>query len=103
MEATMARAIYKQMEIGKAYTTSELSSLIGDDYYKYIPVNQHQGQPDGMPVNKGISNEMWKVVNSGFAKTYTAQETIGNVRGLKFGTAPKSFTTYTARYWVRTR
>ena len=103
MEATMARAIYKQMEIGKAYSTSDLSSLIGDDYYKYIPVNQHPGQPDGMPVNKCISNEMWKVVNSGFAKTYTEQETIGNVRGLKFGTAPKSFTTYTARYWVRTK
>ena len=103
MEATMARAIYKQMEIGKSYTTRELSRLIGDDYYKYIPVNQHPGQSDGMPVNKGISNEMWKVVNSGFAKTYTAQETIGNVRGLRFGTAPKSFTTYTARYWVRTR
>ena len=103
MEATMARAIYKQMEIGKAYSTADLSRLIGDDYYKYIPVNHHPGQPDGMPVNKGISNEMWKVVNSGFAKTYTAQETIGNVRGLKFGTAPKSFTTYTARYWVRTK
>ena len=103
MEATMARAIYKKMEIGKAYSTSDLSRLIGDDYYNYIPVNQHPGQPDGMPVNKGISNEMWKVVSSGFAKTYTAQETIGNVRGLKFGTAPKSFTTYTTRYWVRTR
>ena len=103
MEATMARAIYKQMKIGKAYSTSDLSRLIGDDYYKYIPVNQHPGQPDGMPVNKVISNEMWKVVNAGFAKTYTAKETIGNVRGLKFGTAPKSFTTYTARYWVRTR
>ena len=103
MEATMARAIYKQMEIGKAYSTRELSRLIGDDYYKYIPVNQHPGQPDGLPVNKGISNEMWKVVNARFAKTYTAQETIGNVRGLKFGTATKSFTTYTARYWVRTK
>ena len=103
MEATMARAIYKQMEIGKSYSTADLSRLIGDDYYKYIPVNQHPGQPDGMPVNKGISNEMWKVVNSGLAETYTAQETIGNVRGLKFGTAPKSFTTYTARYWVRTK
>ena len=103
MEATMARAIYKQMEIGKSYSTADLSRLIGDDYYKYITVNQHHGQPDGMPVNKGISNEMWKVVNAGFAKTYTAQETIGNVRGLKFGTAPKSFTTYTARYWVRTK
>ena len=103
MEATMARAIYKQMEVGKAYSTADLSRLIGDDYYKYIPVNQHPGQPDGMPVNAGMPNEMGKVVNAGFAKTYTAQETIGNVRGLKFGTAPKSFTTYTARYWVRTR
>ena len=55
MEATMARAIYKQMEIGKAYTTRELSRLIGDDYYKYIPVNQHPGQPDGYPVSKVIS------------------------------------------------
>ena len=99
----MARAIYKLMEIGRVYSTADLSRLIGDDYYKYIPVIQHPGQPDGMPVNKGISNEMWKVVNAGFAKTYTAQETIGNVRGLKFGTAPKSFATYTARYWVRTR
>ena len=103
MEATMARAIYKQMEIGKAYSTRDLSRLICDDYYRYIPVNQQPGQPDGMPVNKGISNEMWKVVNAGFAKTYTTQETIGNVRGLKFATTPKSFTTYTARYWVRTR
>ena len=103
MEATMARAIYKKMEIGKAYSTDDLSRLIGDDYYKYIPVNQHPDQPDGMPVNKGISNEMWKVVNAGFANTYTAQETIGNVRGLRFGTAPKSFTTYTARYCVRTK
>ena len=55
MEATMARAIYKQMEIDKAYTTRELSRLIGDDYYTYIPVNQHPGQPDGYPVSKGIS------------------------------------------------
>lgn len=103
MEATMARAIYKKMEIGKAYTTSELSRLIGDDYYKYIPANRHPGQPDGMPVTKGISAEMWNIVKAGYAKTYTEQESIGNVRGLKFGTATKSFTTYTARYWVRTR
>ena len=103
MEATMARAIYKQMEIGKAYSTSDLSRLIGDDYYKYIPVNQHPSQPDGMPVNKGISNEMWKVVNAGFAKTYTKQETFANVRGLKYGATPKSFTDYNIRYWVRVR
>ena len=99
----MARAIYKQMEIGKAYSTSDLSRLIVDDYYKYIPVNQHPGQSDGMPVNKGISNEMWKVVNAGFAKTYIKKETLANVRGLKHGATPKSFTDYTIRYWVRTR
>ena len=103
MEATMARAIYKQMEIGKAYTTRELSRLIGDDYYKYIPVNQHPSQPDGYPVSKGISAEMWKVVNAGFAKTYTKQETFANVRGLKYGDTPKSFTDYNIRYWVRVR
>ena len=103
MEETLARAIYKRMEIGREYSTRDLSRLIGDDYYKYIPANKHPGQPDGMPVNKGISNEMRKVVNAGFAKTYTAQETFGNVRGLKFGTDPKSFTTYNLRYWVRTK
>ena len=103
MEATMARAIYKQMEIGKEYSTRDLSRLIGDDYYKYIPVNQHPGQPDGYPVSKGISAEMWKVVKAGFAKTYTQEDCFGNVRGLRFGTAPKSYTTFTARYWVRTR
>ena len=103
MEATMARAIYKQMEIGKEYSTRELVRLIGDDYYKYIPVNQHPGQPDGMPVSKGVSSEMWKVVKAGFAKTYTKEDCFGNVRGLRFGTAPKSYTTFTARYWVRTK
>ena len=103
MEATMARAIYKQMEIGKAYSTRDLSRLIGDDYYKYIPVNQHPGQPDGYPFSKGISDEMWKVVNAGLAKTYTKKETLANVRGLKHGATPKSFTDYTIRYWVRTR
>lgn len=103
MEATMARAIYKQMEIGKEYSTRDLVRLIADDYYKYIPVNQHPGQPDGMPVSKGVSSEMWKVVKAGFAKTYTKEDCFGNVRGLRFGTAPKSYTTFTARYWVRTR
>ena len=103
MEATMARAIYKQMEIGKEYSTRDLVRLIGDDYYKYIPVNQHPGQPDGMPVSKGVSSEMCKVVKAGFAKTYTKEDCFGNVRGLRFGTAPKSYTTFTARYWVRTR
>lgn len=103
MEKTLAREIYKRMEIGKAYTTSDLFELIGDDYYKMIPMNQHPGQPDGMPVNKMISSEMWKVVKSGYATTCTEEENLANVRGLRYGTTPKSFTTYKFRYWTRIR
>lgn len=98
MEKTMARAIYKLMEIGKRYTTTELFDLLGDAYYSYIPV-----ELQGKNVNKIVSSEMWKVVKAGYAKTCTEQETLGNVRGLRYGTAPTSFTTYTFRYWVRVR
>lgn len=94
----MARAIYKRMELGKAYTTKDLFGLLGDDYYKYIPV-----ELQGKNVHKIVSAELWNVVNAGYAKTYTESETLGNVRGLRRGTAPKSFTTYTFRYWVRVR
>lgn len=103
MEKTLAREIYKRMEIGKEYTTSELMRLLGDDYYKMIPVNQHPGQPDGMPVNKKISAEMWKVVRAGYATTRTDEQTLANVRNLRFGATPNSFTTYTCRYWTKTR
>lgn len=101
METSLARAIYKNMEIGKHYTTSDLLRLIGDDYYKIVPQEFHPFQTNGKPVNKVISNEMWKVVNSGFAKTYKREETLANVRGLKYGSKPTSFTTYFVRYWVR--
>ena len=101
MEKTMARAIYKKMEVGKIYTTHELRNLIGDDYYKYVPADMHPGAPNGFPVNKGISNEMWKIVNAGFAKTFTGKETLPNVKGLKYGATPTSFQTYNFRYWVR--
>lgn len=99
MEKTMARAIYKRMEVGKPYTTSELFDLLGEtEYYKYIPV-----ELQGKDVRKIVSAEMSKIVKTGYARTYTEQETLGNVRGLRYGTAPKSFTTYTFRYWVRTK
>lgn len=101
MEKTLARAIYKKMEIGKEYTTSELLHLIGDDYYKIVPTEFHPFQMNGKPVNKVISEEMWKVVNSGFAKTYKVNETLANVRGLRYGSVPTSFTNYAFRYWVR--
>lgn len=98
MEKTMARAIYKLMEVGKPYSTRQLSDMLGDDYYKYIPVEMQ-----GKNVNKIVSEEMWKVVKTGYARTYTEKETVGNVRGLRFGTKPTSFTEYTIRYWVRTK
>ena len=46
---------------------------------------------------------MWKVVKAGFAKTYTRDEILPNVRGLRFGAKPTSFTIYKIRYWVKTR
>ena len=103
MEKTLARAIFKKMEIGRNYSTSDLRSLIGDSYYDYIPVNMHPGQPNGKPVNSVISDAMWNVVECGYATTCKASESVGNVRGLKFGTKPTSFTTYTVRYWERVK
>ena len=38
MEKTMARAIYKRMEVGKQYTTRNLFRLLSEaEYYSYIP------------------------------------------------------------------
>lgn len=103
MEKTLAREIYKKMEIGKEYATADLLRLVGDDYYKIVPVECHPFQPNGKSAYKVVADEMWKVVKSGFARTHKADETVGNVRGLKFGTKPTSYTTYSVRYWVRTK
>lgn len=96
MEKTMARAIYKRMEIGKEYTTMDLFRLIEDVYYSYVPVEMQ-----GKDVRRIVSAEVWKIVKAGFAKTHTAQETLGNVRGIKYGATPKSYATYTFRYYRR--
>lgn len=103
MEKTMARAIYKAMEIGKSYTSCELRDLLGDDYYKYIPVDLQ-----GKDVRKIVASEMWKVVNAGFAKTEVKEETYHMVRGLKYNCPNRDWSkvptkTYTVRYWVRIR
>jgi hypothetical protein len=99
MEKTMARAIYKRMEIGKPYTTYSLFQLIGETaYYSFIPTEMH-----GKSVNKIVANEMWKVVNTGYARTYIKKEMLPNVRGLRYGSTPTSFTEYHIRYWVRTK
>nr|DAU29368.1 MAG TPA: hypothetical protein [Caudoviricetes sp.] len=97
MEKTLAQAIWRRMEIGKTYTTTELFDLLTEtEYYNHIPV-----ELQGKNVNKIIANEMWKVVKAGYAKTYTSKEDLANVKGIRFGTAPKSYTTYTFRYWIR--
>lgn len=98
MEKTMAREIYKAMEIGKPYTTSDLFRLIEDVYYQHIPA-----ELQGKNVNEIVSEEMWKVVKTGYARTYIEKETLANVRGIRFGSKPTSFTNYTFRYWVRVK
>lgn len=101
MAKTLAQLIYYKMEIGKEYTTSQLSRLIGDEYYNYIPKEEQPNQPNGYPITRKIASEMWKVVKSGYATTRSGTETVADVRGLKFGTKPKSYTTYKVRYWTR--
>lgn len=58
MEKTLTRAIYKKMEIGREYTTSELFDLVGDEYYKCIRKEFYPGQEKGKPVNAIVSAEM---------------------------------------------
>lgn len=103
MEKTLAREIYKRMEIGKAYSTTELFDLLGDDYFKIVPQEMHPYQPQGKPVNAIISEEMWKVVKSGFAKTYKGEQTLALVGGLKKGATPTCYRAYSFRYWIRTK
>ena len=87
---TMARAIYKKMKLGEAYTSSELYRLVEDEY-----------PATGEDVRKVVAREMWKVVNAGYATTGLKIEKLANVRGLKFGSCPTSYTTYTIRCWKR--
>ena len=87
MEKTMAREIYKRMELGKQYKSYDLFKLIEDVYYKHIPV-----ELQGKDVRKIVAAEMWKVVNSGYARTFIERETLANVRGIRFGAKPTSFT-----------
>lgn len=99
MEKTMARAIFKAMEIGKPYTSMELFKLIENVYYNYIPVELH-----GKDVRKIVASEMWTVVKAGYAKTEIHEEEMAIVRGRKFGSkAPYATKTYTVRYWTRVK
>ena len=103
MEKTLARAIYKQMEIGTWYTSMELYNLLGDDYYKYIPT-----ELQGKDVRKICAREMFKVVDAGFATTKIETETYHIVRGLRHGVKNRDWSkvptqTYTVRYFMRTK
>lgn len=110
MEKTLAREIYKRMEIGKPYTSMDLRKLLrawdeGDDvtytpdlYYRHIPAELH-----GKDVRKVIAAEMWKVVNAGYAKTYIKKESLPILRGLRYGAEPTCYQEYTIRYWVRVK
>lgn len=103
MEKTLARALYKLMKIGETYSTADIRRLLGDDYYKYIPEDMHPFQPNSKPVNIVITKELWKIVNQGYAKTYTVKELLPVIRGIKFGTKPTCYQSYNIRYWVRTK
>lgn len=100
MEKTMARAIYKNMVIGKWYTSYELFQLIEDDFYKYIPVEMQ-----GKDVRRICGAEMWKVVQSGYAETRMQSEKYHMVRGLKYGVdrdwSKVPSKEYSVRYWRR--
>lgn len=103
MEKTLARAIYKRMEIGKEYTTRNLVDLIGSDLYKYVGMVDYKTLENGKSVMQTVSDEMWKVVSAGFAETYTRNESLACIRNIKFGTTPKYFKTYIFRIWIRTK
>lgn len=90
MEKTMARAIYRRMEIGKEYKSFDLYQLIEDEY-----------PATGEDVRKVVAREMWKIVNAGYAKTSTRQEKFPILRGLRYGSEPTAYQTYNVRYWIR--
>lgn len=102
MEKTLARMIYKRMKIGERYSSRELYDLLDEEeYYDFIYANAPELY--GKDIRKVVSSEMWKVVNAGYATTHTEQATLANIRGLRKGATPTSYTTYTIRYWVRVR
>lgn len=91
---TMARAIYRAMEVGKEYTTSEIKELARN--IEFLPWDE-----DTDDWNKAIPKNLWKMVNTGYAVTRMAQETMGSIRGCQFGGTKVVYTTYNMRYWKR--
>lgn len=103
MEKTLAREIYKQMEPGKEYSTSDLVDLVFDDFCSYYP-EYAETKPE-KSVRQVVQDEIWKVVKTGYAKTFKRTETGCTVRGLRFGAEPEPwrYYKYECRYFVRTK
>lgn len=101
MEKTLARAIYKRMEIGREYKTSELCDLIDDVYYSYVPRDMWPFQENGKSWLTVVSGEMWKIVKAGYATTHKKNMSLPIVRGIRFGSKPTCYHDYTIRYWKR--
>ena len=97
MEKTLARAIYKRMEIGKEYTTRDIFRILDDEQYKYIPVEHHR------ECKTIVVNELWKIVKAGFATTIKRPEEMGLVRGHRFGSKNIPIIPITVRYWKRVK
>ena len=123
MEKTLAREIYKRMEAGKKYTTKELMKMLGDTFYLFQPEfrgwEAYQNWTDMEDYRakeaeltemrkRGITSDLWKIVNAGYAATSVESKTYRIVRGLKHSVPNRDWTKvptqdYTVRYWWRSR
>lgn len=122
MEKTLAREIYKRMEIGRRYTTNELRKIVGDTlYYAHQPdfkgweyYNSWETEEEHDRKEKeweeifrrGIKNELWQIVKAGYARTEVFEEEYKIVKGLKYGVKNRDWSKvpsrqYTIRYWWR--
>lgn len=123
MEKTLAREIYKRMEVGVRYTTNDLMKMLGDTFYLFQPefrgwdayqhwesMEEYQQMDAELKAmrKRGIVNELWQIVNAGYAATEVQDETYHIVRGLRYNNPNRDWSkvptqTYTVRRWWRTR
>ena len=123
MEKTLAREIYKRMEPGKKYKTREILDMLGDTFYLFQPefrgwdayqdwtdmedYQQKEAELEKMR-RRGITKELWQIVNAGYAATEIVEETFYIVRGLRYHAPNRDWSkvptrSYMTRYWWRTR
>lgn len=123
MEKTLAREIYKRMEPGRKYKTSDILKMLGDTFYLFQPefrgwdayrdwtdmedYRQKEAELKKMR-SRGITKELWSIVNAGYAATEVTEETYHIVRGLRYHSPNRDWSkvptqNYTIRYWWRTK